>query len=661
MRKTSGMNAASACTAVAPSSRRRARGSILINTAIALSLIVITLVGTELGYLFYMKREFQKTADLAALAGAQKIMPSGSTDVCVAARGAAVANAAQNMPGLVLTQPECGHWASSNTTPPNTAASCFNSVDDHFLPNSSTKNAIRVRIEKAPPTLLPFFQANRTICVQAVAALNEPLGSLSVGSGVARLNEGLLNQVLSMLLGTSVSLSLADYTGLLNTKLNLLGIMDALRLNVGTYAQLADANVSLAQLLNAAIQALPQSNDSNTVDLATRVLNGLLTLSGGLRLEDISINLLKTAQQAGLLSVDLNTTDPRAALNGNVNALNLLLVALQVADSQSAIATQVEIPLQPLANVKLQAKVIETPSIAIGPPGYYADGTAKTKAHTGQIRVLLDTQILKPLDGKTNLLNLEIPPFIPVVSLKVSLPAGQLVQLPIYVEVASGDAELEAIRCDAPDGKYDVKIKAAPGLAHIFLGKVPTAFTNRTSSWESLPKERFSLLSVEAEVKLLFGLIPVIKAPIDLQAKLDLSVPGSGSITRSSLDYRFDPTLPASEQDLTRTVGTDQHLGAAIASALGAGKLDVELDTSGLTVLGIPAGPLSLVLDALVNGVIGIVNGVLGILNLVLLPVLSLLDTAVLAPLLKTLGIQIGYADVQLLSASCDGNARLVY
>ncbi|MNT84957.1 hypothetical protein D3C72_2250580 [compost metagenome] len=61
------------------------------------------------------------------------------------------------------------------------------------------------------------------------------------------------------------------------------------------------------------------------------------------------------------------------------------------------------------------------------------------------------------------------------------------------------------------------------------------------------------------------------------------------------------------------------------------------------------------------NGLIGIVNGVLGVLNVVLTPVLSLLDTALLAPLLKALGIQLGYADVQLLSASCDGNARLVY
>jgi len=620
-----------------PSDRRRARGSVLINTAIALSLIVITLVGTELGYLFYMKREFQKTADLAALAGAQKLMPSAGADACVAAQGAAVANAGQNMSGIVLRQPECGHWASSNTTPAN--AGCFSNVDDHFLPDAPTKNAIRVRIDQAPPTLLPFFQGNRTICVQAVASLNEPLGAISIGSGVARLNGGLLNQVLGMLLGTTVNLSVGDYTGLLNTKLNLLGIADALNLNVGTYEQLASANVTLAALLSAAIDVLPQNNDSATAGLAAGVLNGLLNLSGGLDLNAVRINLLSTAERAGLLSVDLNTADPRTALNGNVNALNLLLVALQIADSQSVVSAGVAIPLQPLANVQLQAKVIEPPSIAVGPPGYYPDGTAKTRAHTGQIRILLDTQMLTPIAG-SDLLN------IPLV-VRVSLPSGQLIRLPIYAEVASGDAELDSIQCNAPDGKYDVKIAATPGLAHIFLGKVPTAFTNRTSAWKDLPKEQFDLLNIQVTLlSILGGGIPI---NVKLLAKMDLSIPGNEVTTRQMLNYRFDPTIPVSQQDLTRTVGTEQNLGAAIVSAIGSGMLKIELATS------VP------ILDTVANGLITVIAGVLGVLNVVLVPVLTQLDSALLAPLLKALGIQIGYADVQLLSASCDGNARLVY
>ena len=41
------------------SPRKGERGSIVVNVAIALSLIVILLIGSELGYLFYLKRELQ--------------------------------------------------------------------------------------------------------------------------------------------------------------------------------------------------------------------------------------------------------------------------------------------------------------------------------------------------------------------------------------------------------------------------------------------------------------------------------------------------------------------------------------------------------------------------------------------------------------------------
>src|SRR4051812_44581307 len=100
----------------APASRRRgARGSIIVNTAIALSLIVITLIGTEIGYMYFMKREFQKTADLAALAGAQQIR-NGCTAASAAAQsnanGASVSDSSRNMPlgfSLAAGEVQCGY------------------------------------------------------------------------------------------------------------------------------------------------------------------------------------------------------------------------------------------------------------------------------------------------------------------------------------------------------------------------------------------------------------------------------------------------------------------------------------------------------------------------------------------------------------------------
>ena len=144
----------------------RSRGSVIINTAIALSLIIITLIGTEIGFMYFMKREFQKAADLAALAGAQQIRAG-----CAAATAAAQLNAngaaggtPGNMPtGLTLLPGEvqCGYW-DKDTSFQSPAV-------------TGTANAVRVAFQKASPTLLSFFTGNRLISVNAVAALSAPL------------------------------------------------------------------------------------------------------------------------------------------------------------------------------------------------------------------------------------------------------------------------------------------------------------------------------------------------------------------------------------------------------------------------------------------------------------------------------------------------------
>ena len=640
--------------------RRQQRGSVIAIAAIALSLIVIALIGTELGYLFFMKREFQKTADLAALAGAQKLQSTTATNRCELAAGAATSNAGQNLSGIAIDAPDCGNWTAGQSN--GASVGCFAGTDDHFVVLGSPLNAIRVRINQPAPTLLPFFPWNRTICVQAVAALEGPQASFSIGSGVARLDAGVLNQMLSMLLGTEVKLTLADYTGLANAKLNLLGMVDALHLDVGTYEKLADANIKLDQLLNAAINILPQDNAKPTADLVATLLNGILSANGRLDFDEISINLLKTIDRAGLLDINLKTTDPRTALNGKISALSLLFVALQIADNQSAVAAQINIPLLPLANVQLKTKVIQPPVIAIGPPGYNPppDNSAKTKAHTGQIRALVSVQVLTPFSAADkNLLNLDLG----ILRARVSLPSGALINLPIYLEVGSGDAKLEEVRCTDPDGKYDVKISATPSLAHLFLGDIPKAFDNSLIPWEELQKNKFSLLKLDlnAELYAVLGWISLAKINLGLLAKLDLSIPGDGKVTEKPLNYRFDPTIPNSDQNLTQTVGTEEHLGEAVASAIDEGKLELELDTKGLSLLGIPLDLVSGLLDGLVNGLSSIVNTILPLLKDILKPVLAELDKIVLAPLLKAIGLQLGFADVQLLSASCERTAKLVY
>ncbi len=188
--------------------------------------------------------------------------------------------------------------------------------------------------------------------------MDGPQASFTVGSGVARLNAGALNKLLSLLLGTDVTLSLADYEGLANTNVNLLGLANALGLAVGTYDELAAADLDIGELLSGTAGLLPRDSVDPAVDVALNALDVLLNL--GVPLERLSLAVLKTASQNGLLSLDLDTRDPSTALDTDVSVLNLLLVGLQVANASgepSFVSGQINVPLQPLANVGVRAKV----------------------------------------------------------------------------------------------------------------------------------------------------------------------------------------------------------------------------------------------------------------------------------------------------------------
>src|SRR3546814_16294867 len=75
------------------------RGSILVAASVFLIVGLILLGSIQIGYMYYMKREMQKAADLAALTGVQSI-GEGDAAGCQAAQDAAHAAAQDNSVGL---------------------------------------------------------------------------------------------------------------------------------------------------------------------------------------------------------------------------------------------------------------------------------------------------------------------------------------------------------------------------------------------------------------------------------------------------------------------------------------------------------------------------------------------------------------------------------
>lgn len=437
----------------------QARGSILVNAAIALSLVIITLIGTELGYLFYMKREFQKAADLAALAGAQQLSPLPATDMCKLAKDAATANATSNLPGVSLTLLECGKWA------PGLPAG------DHFLPSTDPKehNALRVTITKEPPKLLPFFTGNRQISVKAVAALDAAVANFSVGSQLLRTNANSpLGKILQAVGVNPEVLTVLDSNGLAKIKVTPSGLLKDLGLGVVldggalTPTELAKLpQVTLSQILDLSLNAIGQ--DEALAVLVRALKEDLIDAHLG----QVKLNLLGSdTGSGGILTLSTPNSTNEAALNTEIDLGMLLKTSIGIATAGRAVL----IPGLKLGGlVDAQAGIVEPPSIGIGGIG--------TKAYNAQVRLYLNIDTDGLLGG--------------LLSPIVTGLLGTRVHLPIYIDAINGNGELTGMDCLASPRKATVKVTS--NILRACVGKVDDAsvrFSTKNLCEDSLQKER---------------------------------------------------------------------------------------------------------------------------------------------------------------------------
>src|SRR3546814_698028 len=146
-------------------------GAILLFMAIGISVIVIMLSITNIGFLYFYKREYQKTADLAAMAGAHHLIAADGTRSCSDnATPAAQANAVQNLGGKTYDAPiavTCGKWRPASNPQLDTSAS-----DDEI-------DAVQVIISGTPPHFLPF-PGQTVIAARSIAITGQTLAALTI-------------------------------------------------------------------------------------------------------------------------------------------------------------------------------------------------------------------------------------------------------------------------------------------------------------------------------------------------------------------------------------------------------------------------------------------------------------------------------------------------
>jgi uncharacterized membrane protein len=528
---------------------------------IGLSVLVI-----DTGHLYLAKRRVQAAVDAAALAAVGNVQNADQIAANVLANNGYTSDA---------TVQTGGYSADSSLA-----------VSARFDSSSSQPNAVRVTKTITTPTILAgAIGANTLSSIKVTAtAARVPAVSFAAGSGLASLSGGELNAVLGGLLGTTLSLSLVNYQALAATNVDALTFLNQLaaqaNVTAGTYGDLANTNVTLGQVIAAAQAALtihPNGNDSAALD----ALN-VLSLQTSPALSSSVGQLVNTALWQNR---DIGSIVQQTPGNTMVNLFDLVSTAARIYGAGHVVTTGSAVSL-PIAGTAVSTH------LSVGSPMTpIAVGGVGTTVSTSQVRLAMTVTAAN--------INLGV--------------ASANISLPVYLQIASGQARVAAIPCGA--GNVMTTISTASQAVSAQLGVVSDAALSN------------------------FGGNPVVQ-PAAIVSLSVLGIPvvinGSGSLT---LAGGAETGENFSQADIDAgTVHTAYGSDAGHVFSSLAGNMVLTAAFSG--------GALTGAVNTLVNGT------VVPLLKTTLVTLLTALDP-VTDTLLTTLGLRLAAIDVLVHGVSC--------
>ncbi|WP_313140497.1 TadG family pilus assembly protein [Stenotrophomonas sp.] len=400
------------------------RGGMSVTMMLVMAGLVTMLGLVEVGYLLWAKRDAQKVADLAALAGAQRLdlCTSGNSD-----NTAARQNALQENRFGGQLDVRCGNWNANHATA------------DHFIGTVSVENPRNAVKVVAQRSVLPFFGAHAqlpTVSAQAVAKRTAPSAVFSVGSQLLRTNGNSPLMATLRLVGLDVSnATVLSYDGLAQVSVTPSGLLKALGIPVEANLSVADFNrllsvnkISLAKLVEATAVVLGRDS------AAAAQLQALGNLvSTGLDINQANITLGSQNGGGGLFAeVIAPDGSIGSALESKINVLDLLNTGISIANDNNG----VQVRGLNLLGIDVKAGVIEPPSIAIGGVG--------ARAYNAQVRLMVDVDSNR----------------VPAVGALLSL-LGTRLHLPLHVDVTNAMGTLSSIQCGATPPTATVKVDSS--------------------------------------------------------------------------------------------------------------------------------------------------------------------------------------------------------
>lgn len=625
---------------------RRQSGSVATLGALWLMIAVICLATIDIGNVFWQKRELQKIADLAALAGASV---SSMQDCAASAQNNAFQNGAKTQEIIA----ECGNWNKNRTGA---------TASDMFAVGQNPFNASRVQLSRS----VPFFfvwetgaNGSRVVTAKAVAWRPQQAAALTIRTTLAQINttqSSILNALLGGLLGSNINLDVVGWNGLLGTQVNLLQFLDLLapRLGIqaGNYDQLVNADVTVGVLLQTMVDAVQQS--AGTASVALQALNQLVGATLGAPALTLRLSQL----------LNLQTGLDSSALNLGLNAFDLVQGFIQVGNGNSAVSAAVAVPIPGLLNLNVFAKVIEPPQMSsVGDPArakLAPLGADRIYVRTAQVRVLASVNmpglsILQPVDALLKTLG----PAISLVNLLLGNADGYVdpvtllspslapLRLDLSLDLGGGQAYVTDYSCAA--GSKKLVTNARTAAADIHLGRLGNSLTEAKNQVfgskaplqnAALPVLRLDCIGCDG-----FGK-PTPQYFGGLGIKVDTPV-----AAKTNPQFTFDNPPRLGDSPLWQALPANNivgSLGATVSS------LNL-LQTLPSDPRASPGG-----IQALLGVVSGVLSTLLGLLQGIVQGLLSPLLDPLLNALLKALGINLAQTEIDA-QLSCGLQPQLVY
>ena len=404
---------------------RSEQGAVAVITAVVLTVLIgFTAIAVDVASFHYDSRRLQGVADLAAIAAA-----SNTANARAAASGAFTDNGRWTLNSLVV---ETGNY---DPDPTKTQA-------QRFVVNRQPINAARV-VARAPSPVYfgRIFTDEANVEIAAAAIATRPAeAAFSIGSRLLSLEGGIINAILSQMLGGNVNLRVMDYRGLADVNIDLLKFLDQLAIeadiHAGSYRDVLDANVRAGQILTAMAKT---ARADNKLDVA-RTLEDLARSINN----TTSINLTRMLDIGKAANAQIGTS-MQYGLAAAVNALQMVNSLAMVSNGNHQVDVNLGATVPGLTNTQLSLVIGEPPQhsswITVGEKGAFV--------RTAQTRLKLSVEI-----GGTGLL------------------AGAAIRLPIFIDVAYAEGRLSNVTCGATPAGNQVTVATQPGILNAWIGDV---------------------------------------------------------------------------------------------------------------------------------------------------------------------------------------------